>query len=135
MGSCTNDTDPMDVSINGDTTRHCEDECNGDLEDEELEVDDDENDERRRKHEYENQVQYFDDSSGTRASPSPTAVRDTEDMSPPVIPKPLPHLGVTLGGLHQPAAATGPHCWNFPPGLASQFAWLPVYRPASPSSE
>jgi hypothetical protein len=133
MGSCTSqvDTDPVDVS-----TRQCEDECNEDLEDEELEVDDEESDVERRKHLYGNQLQYFDtrindDSNGTRASPSPSIARDTEDVSPPVIPKPLHHPALALG----PAGTSGPPCWSFPSGLASQFAWMPVYRAVSPSSK
>jgi hypothetical protein len=130
-------TDTVDISTNGDATRQCEDECNEDFEDEELDVDCEESDGRGRKQAYDNQQQYFDsrindDSSGTRTS-SPSAVRDTEDVSPPVIPKPLHHPGVALGGPHQPAGATGPPCWAFPPGLASQFAWVPAYRPASAS--
>jgi hypothetical protein len=140
-GSCSSqvDTDPVDVSTNGDSTRQCDEECNEDLDDEELDVDCEENDARSRKPAYDNQQQYFDsrmndDSSGTRTS-SPSAVRDTEDVSPPVIPKPLHHPGVTLGGPHQPAGATGPPCWTFPPGFASQFAWMPAYRSASPASE
>jgi hypothetical protein len=142
MGSFTSqaDSDLVDVSTNGNVTKQCDDECNEDLEDEELDVDDEESDIGRRKHSYDNQLQYFDtrindDSSGTRTSQSPSAVRDTEDLSPPVIPKPLPHPGVVLGGLHQPAGATGPPGWSFAPGLASQFAWMPVYRCASPVSE
>ena len=136
-GSCSSqvDTDPVDISTNGDSTR----QCNEDLDDEELDVDCEENDTIRRKTAYDIQQQYFDsrlndDSSGTRTS-SPSAVRDTEDVSPPVIPKPLHHPGVTLGGPHQPAGATGPPCWTFPPGFASQFAWMPAYRSASPASE
>jgi len=140
-GSCSSqvDTDPVDVSTNGDSTRQCDEECNEDLDDEELDVDCEENVARRRKPAYDNQQQYFDsrlndDSSGTRTS-SPSAVRDTEDVSPPIIPKPLHHPGVTLGSPHQPAGATGPPCWTFPPGFASQFAWMPAYRSASPASE
>lgn len=140
-GSCSSqlDTDPVDVSINGDSTRQGDGECNEDLDDEELDVDCEEDDVRRRKAVYDNKQQYFDarmndDSSGTRTS-SPSAVRDADDVSPPVIPKPLHHPGVRLGGPHQPAGATGPPCWTFPPGFASQFAWMPAYRSASPVSE
>lgn len=140
-GSCGSqvDTDPVDISTNGDATRQCEDECNEDLEDEEVDVHCEDSDVRRRKPSCENQQQYFDsrindDSSGTRTS-SPSAVRDTEDVSPPLIPKPLHHPGVALRDPHHPAAATGPPCWSFPPGFASQFAWMPAYRSASPASE
>jgi hypothetical protein len=134
------DSDAVDVSTNGNVTKQCEDECNEDLEDEELDVEDEESDGGRRKDVYDNQLRYFDtrindDSSGTRTPHSPSAVMDTEDVSPPVIPKPLPHPGVALGGLHQPAGANGPPCWSLPPGLASQFAWMPVYRSASPASK
>lgn len=130
----------------------CADVCNEDLEDEELEVDDEE-DERTRPSEDEqglyNRHEYLhcavEDSGGARRSTSPSAERDdcsvtdTEEAvvaaSPPVVPKPLPHPGVTLGGLHQPAGAGGPPCWGFPHGLATQFAWMPVYRSASPTSK
>ncbi|KAJ4431473.1 hypothetical protein ANN_20071 [Periplaneta americana] len=130
----------------------CADVCNEDLEDEELEVDDEE-DERTRPSEDEqglyNRHEYLhcavEDSGGARRSTSPSAERDdcsvtdTEEAvvaaSPPVVPKPLPHPGVTLGGLHQPAGAGGPPCWGFPHGLATQFAWMPVYRSASPTKD
>ncbi|KAJ9600738.1 hypothetical protein L9F63_001093, partial [Diploptera punctata] len=97
------------------------------------------------------QLQYFhcrqdesrtnDDSNSARRSPtgttspstSPPTIRDDcsvtdneEVNTSPFVPKPLPHPGVTLG-------AGGPPCWNFPPGLATQFAWMPVYRPTSPT--
>jgi hypothetical protein len=125
-------THSVDVSIDGAATRQYERECNEDLEDEELEVDDEESDVGRTKLLYDSQLQYFDtrindDSSGTRASPSPSIVRDAEDASPPVVPKPLHHPGLALG----PAGTAGPPCWSFP----SQFAWMPVYRSVSPSSE
>jgi hypothetical protein len=121
------DTDAVDVS-----TGQCEHESNEELEDEELEVDDEESDVERRKNLCDTQLQYFDirvndDSCGTRASASPSIARDTEDMSPPIIPKPLHHPGLALG----PAGTGGPPCWGFP----SQFAWMPVYRSVSPSSE
>lgn len=126
------DTDAVDVATDRAATGQCEHECNEDLEDEELEVDDEERDAGRRKHLYDSQLQYFDtrnneDSSGTRPSPSPSIARETEDVSPPVIPKPLHHPGLALG----PAGTAGPPCWGFP----SQFAWMPVYRSVSPSSE
>jgi hypothetical protein len=129
MDSCKSqvETDAVDVS-----TGQCEHECNEELEDEELEVDDEESDVGTSKHLYDSQLQYFDtrvndDSSGTRASASPSIARDTEDVSPPIIPKPLHHPGLALG----PAGTAGPACWSFP----SQFAWMPVYRSVSPSSE
>jgi hypothetical protein len=137
------DTGPVDDCTGDAATRQCDDnddrddddECNEDLQDEELEVGDEENDVAGRGL-YENQLQYFDsrirdDSTGSRASPSPSVPRDTEDLSPPVIPKPLHHPGLALGH----AGAVGPPCWGFPSGLASQFAWMPVYRSVSPSSE
>jgi hypothetical protein len=134
MDSCKSqvDTDAVDVSTGGAATEQCEHECNEDLEDEELEVDDEERDVGRRKLLYDNQLHYFDtrineDSSGTQPSPSPSIARDAEDVSPPLIPKPLHHPGLALG----PAATTGPPCWSFP----SQFAWMPIYRSVSPSSE
>ena len=139
MGSCNSqvDTEPADFSTNGDATRQCEDECNEDLEEEELDVDCEESDVRRRQPAFDHQQRYFDarindDSSGTRTS-SPSAVRDTEDVSPPAILKPLLHSDVALGGPHESAATTGPPCWAFPPGLASHFAWMPAYRSASAS--
>lgn len=140
VGSLTSQADLVDASTNGNVTKQCDAECNDDLEDEELDVDDEECDVGRRKRSYDNQLQYFDtrindDSSGTRTSQSPSADRDAEDGSPPVMLKPFPHPGVALGGLHQPAGVTGPPCWGFPPGLASQLAWMPVYRPSSPVSE
>jgi hypothetical protein len=130
----------LGVSTNGSVAKQCDDGCNDRLQEEELDVDDEESDVGRRKHSYDSQLQYFDtrindDSSGTRTSHSPSAARDAEDVSPPVIPRPLPHPGVALASLHQTAAATGPPGWSFPPGLASQFAWMPIYRSASPVSE
>jgi hypothetical protein len=138
------DTGPADDCTGGASTRQCDDnddrddddECNEDLQDEELEVGDEESDAARREAPYENQLQYFDnrirdDCAGSRASPSPSVPRDTEDLSPPVFPKPLHHPGLALGH----AGSAGPPCWGFPSGLASHFAWMPVYRPVSPSSE
>ena len=149
---------------NCEDSRQCEEESNEDLEDEELEVDDDESVKCSMKKQTEDdfvygshsivdnsQLQYFhchnsrtnDDSNSARRSPtgttspstSPPTIRDDcsvtdneEVNTSPFIPKPLPHPGVTLG-------AGGPPCWNFPPGLATQFAWMPVYRPTSPTSK
>jgi hypothetical protein len=136
------DTGPVDDCTGSaargqcDDDDHDDDDCNDDLQDEELEVDDMDTDATTAERLYEDRLHCVDgrlkdDSAGSRVSPCPSVARDTEDMSPHIIPRPLHHPALALGH----AAAAGPPCWGFPSGLASQFAWMPLYRSASPSSE